>query len=535
MRVLSTYNQDLNYLDVQRSTIHVLIIEDSAADYALAARVLRNGDLGKVETLQITSAPELQQALNRQAWDIVLSDFNLPGFGALAALEMVRALSQELPFILVSGAIGEESAVEVMKAGVEDIVMKSHLDRLVPAMKRALRESRGRIRESKSRQMAEEAILAREQMLAIVSHDIKNPLSSIQLNAQLLARVADDPHRTDIRREVRVQTQRILKGAERLKSMISDLLDQSTIEAGAFVLEKTSQDAGEILSEVLDIYQTLAAQKSILLIADASTRLPQVQMDRGRIFQVLSNLVANAIKFTPHRGTIQLGVEAKSDALLFSVKDNGPGLPLEYISHVFERYWKLSVRGAERGTGLGLYIAKKIVEAHGGTIGVDSKPNEGAKFWFTLPFRVDETRSTDAPSATAQDSVADFPANAKILFIEDDEDLKEVLESFLKGEGFEVQSYSRADRALEDWESGKASADLIIVDYRMPHMTGAQFLERKRSSEHQSLRDCPSILLTAERDIEEKARVLGVSHCVRKPPSYEQFIATVRDALRPKK
>ncbi len=433
----------------------------------------------------------------------------------------------------MSGAIGEESAVEVMKAGVEDFVMKSRLERLLPAVKRSMREFYGRQREARSKEIAEEAVRAREQMLAIVSHDIRNPLSSIQLNAQLLHRMAVSPAPDlDLGREVRAQTERILKAADRLKTLINDLLDQSAIEAGCFSVQKSDQNPVPVILEVMEIFQPLAAQKSISLQAHLSGNESRLPMDREKVIQVLSNLIGNAVKFSEPGGQIDVelhqSLKGNSPAeMVFSVQDKGPGLDPERAQKIFERFAKGK---NSSGTGLGLFIAKGIVEAHEGRIGVESVQGQGARFWFSLPMSEGTSALGPALIRAHAAPLSSELASGSILLVEDDDDLREVLQSALEGEGMKVFPYSRADRALDDLKSKKIVPNLMVIDYRMPHMNGAEFIRRHRElSGHEEV---PLILMTAEREISAISKELSVDLFIRKPPDLGYFLDTVRRTLK---
>jgi light-regulated signal transduction histidine kinase (bacteriophytochrome) len=226
------------------------------------------------------------------------------------------------------------------------------------------------------------AVRARDDLVAVVSHDLKNPLGVIQMQAALLLRTAVASDQEPVRR-LRGSAERIQRAVDRMNALISDLLDLAKIEAGRFEVQPQPERAEDIVDDVTTIMGPLAESKQIRLITEL--RSPsQVNVDRERVFQVLSNLVGNALKFTPEGGTITLKAEPAGREVLFSVADTGSGIPQEQLPHVFDRYWQ-APRASRKGTGLGLYIAKGIVEAHGGQLWVQSVPARGATFGFTLP------------------------------------------------------------------------------------------------------------------------------------------------------
>ena len=228
---------------------------------------------------------------------------------------------------------------------------------------------------------AQNAIAARDTIVALVSHDLKNPLAVIFMTA---ARMLKVPGRKDRRAESRKFIESVHRSAERMNRLIQDLLDVSSIEAGQFSIDKRPQPVTSLVVEAVEAVQVQAAARSLRL----ETRLPQgnlcVDCDADRVSQVLANLLGNAIKFTEPGGTILVRVEPRASGVLFSVADTGPGIPVPHLPHVFDRFWR-TPDPARKGTGLGLSIAKGIVEAHGGRIWVESQVGQGSVFFFTLP------------------------------------------------------------------------------------------------------------------------------------------------------
>jgi len=223
---------------------------------------------------------------------------------------------------------------------------------------------------------AHEAVRARDQLLAIVSHDLRNPLGAIGIMVSVLREIhtADPmPEQLDI----------IQRSVERMKRLIGDLVDTSSIQAGRLALVRESTEAGRLVAEAVDSYAALAAKKGIALSVESVGGV-RVLCDPGRIAQVLGNLLANAIKFSRSGDTISLRVSLDGDRARFVVADTGPGIPKQDLPHVFEPYWS-AIRYAKQGTGLGLYISKGIIETHGGSMWANSEPGKGTNILFTLP------------------------------------------------------------------------------------------------------------------------------------------------------
>jgi PAS domain S-box-containing protein len=231
---------------------------------------------------------------------------------------------------------------------------------------------------------AQHAVGTRDEVLGVVSHDLRNPLNTILMSTVLLGDLANE------RRSGAVQwIDLIRRAAEQMSRMIGDLLDVSTIDAGRFSVTPAQHDAAPIVAEAREMLEPLATAQKIRMEGRTAAGTPPVWVDSHQILRVLSNLVGNAIKFTPEGGTVTVGAEALDDEVCFFVTDTGPGLPPEHVEHVFDRYWQAR-RGDRRGAGLGLAIAQGIVAAHGGRIWVESTPGHGATFRFTVPRQLPE-------------------------------------------------------------------------------------------------------------------------------------------------
>lgn len=230
-------------------------------------------------------------------------------------------------------------------------------------------------------EQAQQASRMREDVLAVVSHDLRNPLGTIRAGAsQILAETRDDARHAKTARTA----ERIGRASERMLHMIRDLLDFSSIEAGQLRIEAAEHEVSELVSEVVEMLHPIAAEKDIHLQRDEGTSHLRVRCDRERIIQVLSNLIGNAIKFTAGGGSIVVRSRGELDRVIFSVTDTGSGISPEERVHVFDRYWQAQKEHRE-SLGLGLAISKAIIESHGGTLWVESAVGVGTTFFFTLP------------------------------------------------------------------------------------------------------------------------------------------------------
>jgi signal transduction histidine kinase len=227
---------------------------------------------------------------------------------------------------------------------------------------------------------SQQAVRAREEMLAIVSHDLRNPLHAVMLSISMLqtgGQIADDD---------REQLEIIDISARRMQRLIEDLLDVTRLEGGKQLpIEPAPLDIESLFAETHELFKSQAATNAITLQYNVASGLKAVLADRHRVLQVLSNLIGNAMKFTPGGGMITYRAEAENANMVkITVADTGPGIPKENLGDIFNPYWQAK-RTARLGAGLGLPIAKGIVESHGGRIWVESEPGAGTKFFFTLP------------------------------------------------------------------------------------------------------------------------------------------------------
>ena len=237
----------------------------------------------------------------------------------------------------------------------------------------------------------------RDQVLGVVAHDLRNPLSTILMQTSALKRQGPEPERRS-QKPMEV----IHRAATRMNRLIQDLLDVARMEAGQLTIERARLSAGGLIAEAVEMQRPLASSSSLELRVDVDPAVAEVWGDRDRLLQVFENLIGNAIKFTQAGGRITAGATSRDDEVVFWVADTGCGIPSEHLPHVFDRFWQ-ATRAGRQGAGLGLPIAKGIVEAHGGRIWVESTAGSGSTFFFTIP-RV----------SAAQDRLSDRPRRDRV-------------------------------------------------------------------------------------------------------------------------
>jgi signal transduction histidine kinase len=313
------------------------------------------------------------------AFRLTRSAVQLTG-GLAAGAIVVAAVLGWLPAIAAGGALVAVALSGVLALGVTDMV------------RRVVMNEVGRVTMDRLYDDAQRVIDAREEILRIVAHDLRNPLNTISMATSALLDVpgVDAGQKGPLRI--------IKRSGERMNHLIQDLLSVTTIEAGRLSIAPRRLHVNELLHEAEEALEPIAREKSLTLSVDAAADLPSIRADSGRILQVFSNLVGNAVKFTPAGGTITLSARRVGGKVECSVRDTGPGIPPAQIPRLFGKFWQAK-RGDGRGVGLGLAIAKGIVEAHGGSISVESELGKGSTFSFQLPVwdeKVDRPEVTGA-------------------------------------------------------------------------------------------------------------------------------------------
>jgi signal transduction histidine kinase len=266
------------------------------------------------------------------------------------------------------GAITLASGASSRRYGPADLALAEEL-----ARRAALAADNARLYRE-----AQQAVRAREQVLAFVSHDLKNPLNTIALSASLLLM----PELPEEKR--RQQLAVIKRSTERMNHLIQDLMDVAKNQAGKLSVQPSVQEVQPLIAEALELHRPLALKKTVHLDSALDGPLPPVHADRERVLQVFSNLLGNAVKFTPEGGWISIQAQAQDLEVQFAVSDTGPGIPEHDLPHLFDPYWQ-ALRGSRESAGLGLAITKGIVTSHGGRIWVESRLGKGSTFYFTLP------------------------------------------------------------------------------------------------------------------------------------------------------
>ena len=459
------------------NTLRVLIVEDSVADSELMLRALRGAGLEPVHE-RVDHGETMRQALQRQSWDVVISDYSLPAFDAPAALALLQEGSADIPFIVVSGSVGEDTAVALMKAGAADYVMKDRLARLAPAVTRAVEGARLRRDRQRLAQQLQEAqkLEAVGKLAGGVAHDFNNVLTAILGSAELL--LLDSPPGAPTREELDI----IRDAATRAQDLIRQLLAFSARQ----VLQPVVLDLNHLVKNVGKMLRRLIGE-DIKLDSDLAPDLAAVRADPGQLEQVLVNLAVNARDAMPDGGRLAIktfNAEITGEHVplpnpippgryvVLQLSDSGVGMSAETQARIFEPFFTTKEQG--KGTGLGLATVYGIVRQSGGHITVESAPGAGATFRLYLP-RVDEAVTPVAAPGT----VAAPAAGRETVLLAEDEPLVRILaRRVLEQAGYTVLAAGGGAEALETARRHDGPIHLLLTDVVMPEMSGRDLVRR---------------------------------------------------------
>jgi len=353
--------------------LQVLLIEHDAEEARRIAQQL-SATQGLVSRVSIAhNLVEARSALRRATLDVCLLDLGVADAQDLCTISSGGVDAQPVPIIALSHRQSDRAAAATACRDAQNCIKVSRIEpRSLARSLRCAVEWIHALRE------AREAVRSRDLLLGTVAHDLRDPLNTILMSVQLLL---DDRLPEEKKQQ---QLQIINRSVARMNRLVEDLLDVSRIRSGRMNLRLERQDPWLLVSEAAELHATCAAAHSIRLETRRAGQSRPILADRDRLMQVLSNLIGNSIKFTPPGGTVELRVESVGESVKFSVRDTGSGIAPDEIDHLFEPFWRGRSAGKD-GAGLGLPIAREIVEAHGGRIWPQSVPGVGTTISFTIP------------------------------------------------------------------------------------------------------------------------------------------------------
>ena len=472
--------------------LNVLLVEDSEADAELVLFELRRRGFSPVAT-RVDSEPALQAALSDGRWDLVLSDHNMPGFTGTDALRVVKHVSPDLPFIIVSGSIGEEHAVEAMRAGANDFIVKHQLHRLAPAVERELRESVLRAEQRRttaalndSQQQLRQAqkLEAIGRLAGGVAHDFNNLLTVVLGFTDLVLADLPPDHRN------RPDIEEIKEAGTRAVELTRQLLAFSRRQ----VFNESVLNLSVVVEELARLLRRLVGAHIAIRTETASDLWP-VKLDRSHLDQVIMNLAVNARDAMPDGGSLTIetlntvvergGLPQRppepGEYVTLRVRDTGSGIASDVLPHIFEPFFTTKEVG--RGTGLGLSTVYGVVQQSHGSIFVDSEIGRGTTFTLYFP-RTLEAPVTERPAAVPAMS----RGSETVLLVDDEAGVRELLTKVLTQNGYRVIAADSPAAAIR-WMTGPEAApvDVLLTDVLMPEMTGPQLAERVQAL-HPSIR-----------------------------------------------
>ncbi|TMQ07408.1 MAG: response regulator [Deltaproteobacteria bacterium] len=624
----------------ENSPLQLLVAEDSEDDFEILLRELRKGGY-MVSAERVKSTAELDAALARP-WDLLISDWIMPGFGGLQVLEAIARRGLDLACIIVSGTPGEEPAVEALRAGALDFLSKDRPRRIVPAVQRALREAADRrarvhvereLRFSERRyrtgfELAPEPMLSydldrraiidanaratalfrcsrddlrsmdlpalspphqpdgrtssdavayyircalagespvfpwtfqaaggavpteiriinlaaaghnhaqikveaqggsvgvKSEFLANMSHELRTPLNAIIGFAELLhdGQVPpDSPTHKEFLGD-------ILTSGRHLLQLINDILDLAKVEAGKLEFRPERVEVPKLVGEVVAILRTSAAHKQIRIETEVDPGVAMLTIDPARLKQVAYNYLSNALKFTPSGGSVTLRIKPDDgDLFRLEVEDTGIGIAASDLGRLFVEFQQLEAGAAKRhqGTGLGLALTRRLVEAQGGSVGVKSEVGVGSTFHACLPRHALAVGRTPTPIVFAPNRTG----ARTVLIVEDDARDQVQLVGVLESAGYAVELAANGSDAIARWRT--RAYDAATIDLLLPDMSGLELLSALRGES--SNRATPIIVITVVPD----ARLVAgftVHDVLHKPLDRDRLLASLARAGLP--
>lgn len=513
-----------------RKLLRLLIVEDSEDDTLLLMRELRKGGF-EPDYQRVDTAAAMMEALAGQSWDLIISDNAMPQFDAMSALEIAKESDPDLPFIIVSGRIGEAVAVAAMRAGASDYIMKANLNRLCPAIERELQDAEVR----RERRSAEEALHQAQKMESLglmaggVAHDFSNLLVAIK--GQCGIAISQLPEES----QARVHLNKVIKATEKAADLTRQMLDFAgggQFELRPIELNQLLRDSASLLDVVLP--------GSVELTLDLASELPSIMGDGNQIQQILMNLTLNgADAIGSKSGDLAIvtgllpgngrrvykgwyrALDARSTRahVFLEIRDNGSGMDRARAAKIFDPFY--TTKG--KGRGLGLAAVLGIVRGHGGGLWVKSRPGRGTAFRVLFPAL--ERDLSDDPEPVVESALD----NRLVLVIDDELPVREAVADILEMHGLRVLSAAGGNEGLAMFREASGEVELVILDLTMPEMSGEETLHKL-----QAVDAATPVLLASGYGLSEAKSLAASGHHVgflQKPFGAAQLLKAVGEAL----
>jgi signal transduction histidine kinase len=516
--------------------ISILMIEDNPGDARLILLMLNSTNLPSSTQFKLTIAENLStglEHLSSEEFEVVLLDLSLPDSFGIDSISKIRKLTEKIPIIVLTSLEDETVGISAMQQGAQDYLIKGQIDTQLLSRTIIYSIERSRLsasmhdllqREQEARAEAEKANRAKDDFLAVLSHELRSPLTAIIGWATLLNKGLADSSLTTQALEV------IERLARSQAYLIDDILDVSRIVAGKIKIDPKPVNLVGVIENAIDVVKPSAEAKSIRL--EFVTQSCIVLGDRARLQQVIWNLLTNAVKFTQVGGYVHIELKNIGSSAVVEVKDNGQGISTDFLPLVFDRFQQAETSSTRRsnGLGLGLAIVSHMVTLHGGTIAVESEgEGKGATFTLTLPLMNlnDEANiesfKTEGKAFEYLPSLKDY----KIVVVDDDVYTLELVTMLLKKCGAEVKacdSVHNALKTIEDWKP-----NLLVSDICMPVEDGYSLIQKIRRMESEEGKHVPAIALTGYAGIDDKMLALqsGYNMHIPKPVEPSKLVSAI--------
>ena len=525
----------------------ILVVNDDANSLFALTSLL--GLWAEQESYEVLSARTGQEALRQvllHDFAVILLDVNMPGMDGFETAEAIhaRARSADIPIIFITAFLADElDRLKAYQHGAVDFLFTPVIPQILYAkisvfvalaskneeLKKQARELSSRSaeltasnkrlrREIEERQVAERENHAKDEFLAMLGHELRNPLSAISSAAALigLPGVSVD----DVQRAKKI----IERQSQHLGRIVDDLLDLSRAMSGKILLDRAPVDLAALVAGTLETFRATGRSNGYDLAHDLAGGW--VEGDATRLEQIASNLIDNALKYTPSGGRIEVRTWTENGEVVLSVRDNGVGIAAELLPHVFDVFVQGSstLDRSQGGLGIGLSLVRRLAELHGGDIEADSKgPGAGSVFILRLP-RIEPP----VPLAAAAPPAAD--GNPTLLLIEDNEDGREMMTMMLGCYGYQVRAAEDGLRGLDAVREFRP--DLALIDIGLPGIDGYEVARRLRADP--DTRHIKLIALTGYGLAEDLARVMaaGFDRHLVKPVGIEQLMETIASCMR---
>jgi len=493
----------------------ILVIDDNEDHAILTKRYLKMAEQPYDCDVAYDAKEGLEKALSKD-YDLILCDYRMAGMTALDILKALKEKKDDIPFIAATSSGSEKIAVELMKAGAYDYIIKdsSFEDNLPIIIEKAI--DRYNIKKEKemlkleleaSNAKLKEMYEIKSEFTSMVSHELRTPLAAIKEGIAIVL----DGSAGEINADQQDFLSMAKRNVDRLKRLIDDVLDFSKLESKRMVFMMKKGNFSEVINEVAGTQNTVAKERGLYLKVEIDEKLPELIFDADRINQVLNNLVSNSLKFTNQGGvTIKCDYVEDKDYIEIIVQDTGEGIRSEDIPKLFQKFQQLGGANSRKtgGTGLGLAICKEIIENHNGSIWVESEIGKGSEFKFILPTKI----------------------SCKILIVDDDVEALSLCKRVMEDVGYIVVSAETGAEGIK--KAKEETPNLIVLDMRLKDMGGYEVIGRLRSEQETS--SIPILGISGYIDEIEKLKIQeekGALPWLLKPFDNDEFISKVKSML----